>query len=892
MRMKFLLSLALATSVATTAAAFPSYTLTPANESTFDDAYYLESINVVFSSKVTIAAGASATLTDQMGNSFKSTEIKDFSAMQAGTYIVKFDSSKLEYNGNYTLTVPAGTFTASGESSEEIVANYTMNSRFLTEPGAEKTTYDPITLISSDPEDGSTVMGFGSVSGWTNQVSFNTSNNDAVNYIGWELWDVTDPENPEYVYQSNENRIDTNRNGNSNDSWGSTPKITIGGEAVKLMQGHTFEMKLIFAGIGYDPATNQYPSPQQIELSKLLETSIYFQGGMAPPVYSPYEVTYVSPGDGYEIADPEFSFIMAYSGPVKPTQFTYFNGPGDSPVAGTYKAMGEVDENGCSSVWQYTFSNGILQAVEGTIMVNIVAKDAEGKTVKGSGDYDYDNNIYNVTFVCNLGADVVTLASPVDGVTALEEVSVTNNANKKMSYMSGTATITDANNNTVRTLDAPEANAAETVMTWKFEPITDRGTYVLNIPAAYFSIGEETNASSNNETLLNLVVIGGAYYNVEVTEVSPAAGSTVEEFSSIEFGIPADTDVVTGADGKIAATASLYSVSAGGVETLLEEGVEGEIVNGYDESYFPIRKVKYTFSEAYSEAGQYRVKVDKGLFGDTKYSESNGAEGHASGELTYDYFISNSGSGDNPSGDGSAYVLDFNKPISQDGDGKWVLDEGWGHIFGWFEDAENYPEKGTFEHRVEYTHNTTGGKYDSGYLTCGNQNYKDNSMWYDAVHVNDMFVTPLVRGKVTVSVRAAKLQSWLTTAAKIRVFEINADGSKGEMVKELTAQDFGYEGDTPDWEEVVLVDPSADSYSVKTRAGEGFKRYGLSFSNMDIDDLTAEEVSKDGDTPTSVQPVLAPVNAEEDVIYTLTGVRVKNPGKGIYIVNGKKVVIK
>ena len=30
----------------------------------------------------------------------------------------------------------------------------------------------------------------------------------------------------------------------------------------------------------------------------------------------------------------------------------------------------------------------------------------------------------------------------------------------------------------------------------------------------------------------------------------------------------------------------------------------------------------------------------------------------------------------------------------------------------------------------------------------------------------------------------------------------------------------------------------------------------------------------------------------EDVIYNLQGVRVKNPGKGIYIINGKKTVVR
>ena len=46
------------------------------------------------------------------------------------------------------------------------------------------------------------------------------------------------------------------------------------------------------------------------------------------------------------------------------------------------------------------------------------------------------------------------------------------------------------------------------------------------------------------------------------------------------------------------------------------------------------------------------------------------------------------------------------------------------------------------------------------------------------------------------------------------------------------------------------------------------------------------------DGTTGVAAVKADVNPGEDVIYNLQGVRVTNPTKGIYIINGKKVVIK
>ncbi|MDE5869558.1 MAG: hypothetical protein K2H18_04940, partial [Muribaculaceae bacterium] len=48
----------------------------------------------------------------------------------------------------------------------------------------------------------------------------------------------------------------------------------------------------------------------------------------------------------------------------------------------------------------------------------------------------------------------------------------------------------------------------------------------------------------------------------------------------------------------------------------------------------------------------------------------------------------------------------------------------------------------------------------------------------------------------------------------------------------------------------------------------------------------------DGDIVTGIEEVITDGFGENDVIYNLQGVGVKNPEKGIYIVNGKKIVVK
>ena len=47
----------------------------------------------------------------------------------------------------------------------------------------------------------------------------------------------------------------------------------------------------------------------------------------------------------------------------------------------------------------------------------------------------------------------------------------------------------------------------------------------------------------------------------------------------------------------------------------------------------------------------------------------------------------------------------------------------------------------------------------------------------------------------------------------------------------------------------------------------------------------------DGET-TGIDDIKAMRNADKDVIYNLSGQRVSNAGRGIYIVNGKKVLKK
>jgi hypothetical protein len=56
--------------------------------------------------------------------------------------------------------------------------------------------------------------------------------------------------------------------------------------------------------------------------------------------------------------------------------------------------------------------------------------------------------------------------------------------------------------------------------------------------------------------------------------------------------------------------------------------------------------------------------------------------------------------------------------------------------------------------------------------------------------------------------------------------------------------------------------------------------------------ISFRSLGNDGDGTTGIHVQSSMFNVQSDAYYTLQGQRVVNPGKGLYIKNGKKVVIK
>ncbi|MCM1310709.1 MAG: T9SS type A sorting domain-containing protein [Bacteroides sp.] len=635
------------TSVA--AMAFPTVSVSyPKPGTTLDDKYYFESFNVS-ASGVTVSNTAYATLfCEETGDEFESTMFKDFQ----GTILIKFDTDDITDNGEYTLTIPAGQLTSGSESNPALTFTYTLNDPKL---GASQS-FPQITFVSADPADGTKLAQFGGPT--MQKISLKTSDDSAVNYISWFLYDVTDEANPIYVRQGNDNRYDLNRNGNNDDAWADGLYMNIGGEPEKLLKDHKYQLSLLFAGIGYDPATNQYPRPDQIEASTELKTDIYYFGLTDAPEYSPYTYVSVSPDpETYEIETAaQGMFTITYSGPVKPSAFNYAQSQGVVVNAGTWAPVGDADENGCCDKWEFTISPTVIQAAVGQFYTTIQTKDKDGLYVKGNGGYLFDDINYGMSWTCNVGAPDLTLVSPAENtpLASLSEIVVSNSEDAKMamSYVGGKARILNMQGGEVRVLDdAIPVSNEDLQMKWTFEPITESGSYVLDIPKNYFNIGEETNGNVSKATQYRFLVDNpnatGAKFDLEPASVTPEDYSVVTELTTIKLTFAA----VTFCSMDPYPSVSVYATSK---DQTMEEVTTAQCDEG--DNLFEPKSYTFTLKDKITDPGVYMIVIPKGTFDDEEYDVEMGKSGHANDELAYMYTIPGGEEPDQP-GDGATFDL-------------------------------------------------------------------------------------------------------------------------------------------------------------------------------------------------------------------------------------------
>ena len=108
----------------------------------------------------------------------------------------------------------------------------------------------------------------------------------------------------------------------------------------------------------------------------------------------------------------------------------------------------------------------------------------------------------------------------------------------------------------------------------------------------------------------------------------------------------------------------------------------------------------------------------------------------------------------------------------------------------------------------------------------------------------------------------------------------------------IAVPDGGMTGESGDIYVLNQVNGKTGFYKLKSDGTVAYGKGYLQLSGQDVKGIVFGADELDDDTPTGINAPQGDVAGKAAVVYDLSGRRVTKPGKGIYIVNGKKVVIK
>ena len=168
----------------------------------------------------------------------------------------------------------------------------------------------------------------------------------------------------------------------------------------------------------------------------------------------------------------------------------------------------------------------------------------------------------------------------------------------------------------------------------------------------------------------------------------------------------------------------------------------------------------------------------------------------------------------------SGYTVDFNTAIATSNH-DFKVAKGWGHIVG----SDNYDGYGPYY--MTYSYKSEDGVDGTGALYAARQYAGDN--WGGNV-VSDVLVTPTVNGTVTLDVKASGSSS--SNNAFVEVYAINADGTRGDLLKTIKEDIAGYNtGSNTEWATFTLAELTAE------------QKLGLRCQYVYIDNFTASSVN-------------------------------------------------
>lgn len=597
----------LSASVSAFAADWTPVAMSPNPEDVQTEASSLATVRIDYGTdwEFTVAEGAKLTLVNEAANvSLTSTKVElwEFALSMMGEYYLSAEFPTPTANGAYVLTIPAGTMIHNGEGNPEIKYTITLNDASL-----DGTTVPELQLLSADPAAGTELptVGLGTDEGRV--YTFNTNINEYVAYLEASWYDVTDPENPEWIAMTD-----------ANHEVGSDSPLVIvcNSDYEKMYAGHTYSMEVT--------CYNSYAMPRK-ELGKF---TVEYKGTTPEYVYATQKAVAVDPDPAtYSFTSPEDAhFTVSFDGPVQINENTSKISLG----SGMNSGYGSVTSNEAKTEWTFTIPESLLDEV--SFICFVQATDSEGRTVIGNETMSqYQSGVEEgagfmfVYYNDMTGADLKV--TPAEGsVTSLKSFEVTPVGTYEDMVPSwyGVYPYVIKGRDIVYTFnlenDMDNSTPGKAILTMPEEQ-TEPGTYMLVIPKGVFTCTSGQGEGEANKEFTALYVIEGeeeeTVYDFNYTNVNPAAGK-VTEIKNVTFTFAEDVSIML---------YDAYILDADGNQ-VRKADVQGD---------FDDWKIAFIEFEPLTEAGTYTLYIPKGTFGDEAYGMSEG--GHASDDIRIEYTI-------------------------------------------------------------------------------------------------------------------------------------------------------------------------------------------------------------------------------------------------------------
>jgi len=171
--------------------------------------------------------------------------------------------------------------------------------------------------------------------------------------------------------------------------------------------------------------------------------------------------------------------------------------------------------NDTKTVWTVSIPESVLSGAKGSFNVVIVAKDAEGRLVKGN-EGENENSIINLTYLCYLGAPDFTV-TPANGSTVGSistivasypaGINVSGSCTEPIKILNGETVVAELTTENVGLGDLDNSGENYTTATITLAtPITANGTYTVVFPTTFFMLDNQTSSCCSKEQKVEITV--------------------------------------------------------------------------------------------------------------------------------------------------------------------------------------------------------------------------------------------------------------------------------------------------------------------------------------------------------------------------------------------------